>query len=108
MILAGCQLGVIAAGGTAEQLEAARRYASGIGLAFQLRDDILDVTGDAAKLGKKTGMDVNKNTFVKLYGLDHCEEMVKEETDAAVAALSAFADSAFLTELANYLAGRDH
>ncbi|MBQ6799467.1 MAG: polyprenyl synthetase family protein [Oscillospiraceae bacterium] len=108
LILAGCQLGVIAAGGTAEQLEAARRYASGIGLAFQLRDDILDVTGDAAKLGKKTGMDVNKNTFIKLYGLDRCEEMVKEETDAAVAALSAFADSAFLTELAAFLAGRDY
>ena len=108
LILAGCQLGVIAAGGTAEQLEAAQRYASGIGLAFQLRDDILDVTGDAAKLGKKTGMDVNKNTFVKLYGLERCEEMVKEETDAAVAALSAFADSAFLTELAGFLAGRDY
>jgi len=108
LISAGCQLGVIAAGGSSEQLEAARQYASGIGLAFQLRDDILDVTGDAAKLGKKTGMDVNKNTFVKLYGLERCEEMVKEETDSAISALAAFPDAAFLTELANYLAGRDH
>ena len=108
LISAGCQLGVIAAGGTEQQRAAARTYAEGIGLAFQLRDDILDVTGDAAKLGKATGMDVNKNTFVKLYGLERCEEMVREETEKAVSAVEAFADRAFLTELARYLADRDH
>jgi len=108
LISAGCQLGVIAAGGTELQRNAARTYAEGIGLAFQLRDDILDVTGDAAKLGKKTGMDVNKNTFVKLYGLERCETMVQEETEKAVSALAAFEDGNFLTELAHYLANRDH
>ena len=108
LIQAGCKLGVIAAGGTEQQLQAAATYAEGIGLAFQLRDDILDVTGDAAKLGKATGMDVNKNTFVKLYGLERCEGMVREETDKAVSALEAFADRAFLTDLAHYLADRDH
>ena len=108
LISAACQLGVLAAGGTEAQLAAARTYAEGIGLAFQLRDDILDVTGDSAKLGKKTGMDENKNTFVKLYGLKRCEEMVREETERAIAALSAFDDRAFLTDLANFLAGRDY
>ena len=66
LISAGCQLGVLAGGGTEAQLAAARTYAEGIGMAFQLRDDILDVTGDSAKLGKKTGMDEKKNTLVKL------------------------------------------
>ena len=108
LISAACQLGVLAAGGTEAQLAAARTYAEGIGLAFQLRDDILDVTGDSAKLGKKTGMDENKNTFVKLYGLKRCEEMVREETERAIAALSAFDDRAFLTDLAHFLAGRDY
>ena len=108
LIEAGCTLGVLAAGGSDAQLQAAKTYASGIGLAFQLRDDILDVTGDSRKLGKQTGMDVNKNTFVKLYGLERCEAMVQEETDRAIAALGQFADGDFLTKLANFLAKRDY
>jgi len=108
LISAGCQLGVLAAGGTEEQLQAAKTYAEGIGLAFQLRDDILDVTGDSKKLGKQTGMDVNKNTFVKLYGLKRCEEMIQEETERAIHALQIFADRDFLTKLAKFLAQRDY
>ena len=108
LISAACQLGVLAAGGTEAQLQAAKTYAEGIGLAFQLRDDILDVTGDSAKLGKKTGMDEHKNTFVKLYGLERCEAMVQEETERAIAALAAFDDREFLTDLAHFLADRDH
>jgi len=108
LIRAACVLGVLAANGTEEQCSAAETYAAGIGLAFQLRDDILDVTGDSKKLGKQTGMDLNKNTFVKLYGLERCEEMVAEETKRAVSALGVFEDPFFLVELANYLADRDH
>ena len=77
-------------------------------MAFQLRDDILDVTGDSAKLGKKTGMDEKKNTLVKLYGLDRCEVLIDEETARAVAALDAFEDRTFLADLAHALAHRDH
>ena len=69
LISAACQLGVIAAGGTQEQLDAADRYAEALGLAFQTRDDMLDVLGDSGKMGKATGMDENKNTFVRLYGV---------------------------------------
>lgn len=108
LISAACEIGVLAAGGSEAQLRAARAYAEGIGLAFQLRDDILDVIGDSAKLGKKTGMDAQKNTFVKLYGVARCEEMVLEETDGAIAALSVFDDRQFLEELALFLAGRDY
>ena len=69
LIQAACQIGVVAAGGTQQQLDAAKTYAQNLGLAFQIRDDMLDVLGDAAKLGKATDVDENKNTFVRLYGI---------------------------------------
>ena len=108
LICGACQLGVLCASGSEAQLRAAEEYASGIGLAFQLRDDILDVTGDSAKLGKSTGTDINKNTLVKLYGLERCEELIKEQTERALGALDAFTDTDFLRSLAWMLANRDH
>ena len=108
LIKAACCLGVICAGGSAEQLQAAMRYADGIGLAFQIRDDVLDVVGDAAKLGKATGADGGKNTFVRLYGLEACAKRIEAETAAAKAALSAFREPELLAELADQLAARDH
>ena len=100
LIRAACQLGVIAAGGSAEQLTAAAQYADGIGLAFQIEDDILDAIGDAETLGKAVGADEKKNTFVRLYGIPACRERIKAETDRALAALSVFDNSALLRELA--------
>ena len=82
-------------------------FADHLGLAFQIRDDMLDVIGDAQKLGKATGMDAQKNTFVRLYGLEKCEELVKEHTDAAIRALSSFEDTSFMKELALSLVGRE-
>ena len=108
LISAACQLGVIAAGGTEEQLSAARAYAESLGLAFQIRDDILDVVGDAQKLGKATGVDENKNTFVRIYGIDTCRAMVQEETDKAISALSVFDRPTLLIDLARQLVERDH
>ena len=107
LIKAACVLGVMAANGTAEQEFAAMEFADHLGLAFQIRDDMLDVIGDAEKLGKATGMDGQKNTFVRLYGLEKCEELVKEHTEAAIDALDVFADSAFMRELAMSLVGRE-
>ena len=107
LIKAACVLGVMAANGTAEQEFAAMEFADHLGLAFQIRDDMLDVIGDAEKLGKATGMDGQKNTFVRLYGLTKCEELVKEHTDAAIDALDVFPDSAFMRELALSLVGRE-
>ena len=108
LLKAACQMGAIVGGGSAEQVEAAGRYAESLGLAFQTRDDMLDVIGDAKKLGKATGMDAKKNTFVSLYGLERCEAMVQEETEKAISALGVFAEPEFLTELARKLADRDH
>ena len=104
---AACVLGVLAANGTAQQEFAALEFAHHLGLAFQIRDDMLDVIGDAQKLGKATGMDGSKNTFVRLYGLEKCEELVKEHTDAAIRALDAFEDNGFMKELALSLVGRE-
>lgn len=108
LIVAACCLGVIAAGGTAENLNAAETYAQCLGLAFQIRDDILDVIGDAQKLGKATGMDENKNTFVRLYGVDACVKIVQDKTAQAIDALKTFENTEFLTELANSLALREN
>ena len=108
LISAACQLGVIAAGGTEEQLSAAKAYAESLGLAFQIQDDILDVVGDAEKLGKATGVDENKNTFVRIYGIDTCKRMVREETEKAISALAVFTEPDFLVSLARVLIERDH
>ena len=107
LISAACQLGVIAAGGTQEQLDAADRYAEALGLAFQTRDDMLDVLGDAGKMGKATGMDENKNTFVRLYGVGACSRLIEKETQKSIEALGVFEDSEFLKELSMKLAIRE-
>ena len=107
LISAACQLGVIAAGGSSKQQTAAARYADSLGLAFQIQDDILDVIGDAGKLGKATGVDKNKNTFVRLYGVETCMEMVAQETEKAVHALDSFDNADFLIGLARELVHRE-
>lgn len=108
LIKAACCLGVLCAGGSEAQLSAAARYADGLGLAFQIRDDMLDVIGDAKTLGKAVGVDAGKNTFVRLYGLEACAKRVETETEAACEALSVFPEPALLIELAHYLANRSH
>jgi len=106
LINAACVLGVIAGGGSPEQLEAAGRFAGALGLAFQIRDDMLDVIGTAEEMGKGVGTDAAKNTFVRIYGLDKCAQMVDNYTAAAVEALSAFEDNAYMLELAKSLTVR--
>lgn len=108
LISAACQLGVIAAGGTKEQQNAAAQYAEHLGLAFQIRDDILDVIGDRDKLGKSTGTDEKKNTFVRLYGVVRCEAMVADETKKAIEALACFKRPDFLISVANQLIDREN
>ena len=106
LIVAPCVLGVIAGNGTEAQKEGAAGFASLLGLAFQIRDDILDVIGDAGELGKATGVDGDKNTFVRLCGLSSCEQLVKDYTARAIDCLKVFPDAAFLTDLARSLTQR--
>ena len=106
LINASCVLGVIAGGGNEAQMQAASQFASGLGMAFQIRDDILDVIGYAAELGKPVGTDEKKNTFVRLYGLKRCDDMVTRYTQMAIDALDAFEDADFLKEMAFKLTSR--
>ena len=108
LISAAAELGCIAAGGTAEQRAAVRTYAQCLGRAFQIQDDILDVTGTAEELGKPTGSDrVNeKSTFVTALGLEESHALVHRLTDQAEAALEGFDQPEFLIQLAQSLAQR--
>ena len=106
LISAACALGAIAGGADDEQFDAACKFAAGLGLAFQIRDDMLDVIGTQEEMGKGVGTDETKNTFVRLYGLDKCEELVQKYTDYALEALTVFDNSEFMTQLAKSLTSR--
>ena len=106
LINGACVLGVIAGGGTQKQIEAAACFAGALGLAFQIRDDMLDVIGTKEEMGKGVGTDETKNTFVRLYGLQKCEELVNRYTAVAIEALDAFEDNEFMRELALSLTTR--
>ena len=111
LLTAACVMGARVAGATSEQEEAARVYGENIGLSFQIIDDILDVTADAAKLGKPVGADAEneKVTYVSLLGLDEARRLAQQRTADAVAALSVFGDDAdSLRQLAEALLHRDH
>ena len=106
LINAACVLGAVAGGGSEDQIDAAARFASGLGLAFQIRDDMLDVIGTQEEMGKGVGTDETKNTFVRLYGLERCEELVQEYTDYAIDALSIFENTDYIISLAKSLTDR--
>lgn len=110
MIRAACQIGAILAGGTKEQIEAAGKYAYALGMAFQIRDDMLDCTGTQDELGKPIGSDAEngKSTFVTLYGLEQCQALVEEETKRAVMALNSgqFVQTNFIEALSYALTSR--
>ena len=106
LINAACALGAIAGGASDEQFDAACRFASALGLAFQIRDDMLDVIGTQEEMGKGVGTDAAKNTFVRLYGLEKCEELVQTYTRIAIDALSVFDDATFMVQLAKSLTER--
>ena len=108
LISAAAEIGCILAGGSGDDRKAVRRYAHKLGLAFQIRDDMLDVEGDAAVLGKATGSDARdeKTTFVTMKGLESCAQLVAGLTAEAEGALSPFGHPEFLIDLARALADR--
>ena len=115
LLRAACVMGVVAAFGHREVEEkcfdAAKEYATKLGLAFQIRDDMLDVIATEEDLGKPIGSDAEneKTTYVTLLGLDGCAERVKRYTEEAKSALHSCSwggDTAFLEQLADELATR--
>ena len=109
LIKAACRMGVLLAGGSAEELEAATVFGFELGLAFQIVDDILDVTSTPEVLGKPTGSDAEneKTTYVSLLGLDGASQLAKTRTETALAALDTFGEKAEdLRQLATWLLTR--
>ncbi|WP_337760948.1 polyprenyl synthetase family protein, partial [Dysosmobacter sp.] len=108
MIAGACMLGVGAAGGSEAARKAAETYGYQLGLAFQIRDDMLDVIGNADEFGKPIGSDKDegKVTYVDRLGLDDCGKLVHELTERAVSAVSDLDRDGFLTALAESLTER--
>jgi geranylgeranyl pyrophosphate synthase len=112
LIQASVLLGAIAAGIAAgDEYAALERYGAELGLAFQIQDDVLDVSGETAALGKTAGSDAarGKPTYPSLFGLDQAKALAHRHCDAAVAALEPLGRRGRdLTALADFVVNRDH
>ena len=110
LLTASVLAGAMLAGADDEQVESLSAYGGHIGLAFQIADDILDVTGDESKIGKPVGSDEerNKATYPRLYGLDESRRRAHAEVEAALTTLSAFdAKADPLRAIARFIVERD-
>jgi len=112
LIRASVQLGALAAGDAGEAVrEALRQYGEEIGLAFQIQDDILDVTGETTLLGKHTGADAahGKPNYPSVFGLERSRRLALEHRDRALKALTGMGPAATsLRALAHYVVDRVH
>ena len=108
LIRVSAVLGCIAAGADEEKIKSAEEYCNNIGLAFQIVDDILDVTGSFEELGKPIGSDdeQNKCTYVSLLGLEESKAIAERLTDEALEHLENFEDNGFLVDLTKNLLER--
>jgi len=109
LIQAAMMVGAVLAGAGAADVDKISECAYKIGMAFQIRDDILDVTGSSAELGKKVGSDEknHKQTYVTIYGLEPSKKAVEKFTNEASGWLEEFGgESDFLCELIRSLAYR--
>ncbi|MCL2640310.1 MAG: polyprenyl synthetase family protein [Phycisphaerales bacterium] len=111
LIRCACRMGAIAANANPETLDAIDTYGRAIGLAFQIVDDILDVTATTEQMGKATGKDADKGklTYPSLVGLDKSREFLAEQVKIAdTIAAHLGPKAALLSELAHELASRTH
>lgn len=109
LIRASAKMGCLLAGAEAARILAADRYAAALGFAFQIVDDLLDVEGDSAVLGKPAGSDAEngKSTYVSLLGVDSARRAVGELTRTALDALEGFGpDADYLRGLTRELSAR--
>lgn len=111
MVRGAARSGAIVAGARNDELEAVTQYAEALGMAFQISDDILDVTSTREAMGKTPGKDSRqgKLTYPAVYGLDAARRMAEEQSSTAVAALGSMKgrDTGFLKGLARFAAARD-
>ena len=110
LLKASCCMGVALGHGTEEQMECAEEYALNLGMAFQIRDDVLDATSTAEVLGKDIGSDASngKVTYLSLYGEEKCEKLIEEYTEKAENAVrKGFSGNDFLPWFARLLSSRE-
>ena len=110
LLILAVRMGAILADAPKEELEKMTRYAQKIGLAFQIKDDILSEEGDEKKLGKPVGNDKEKGkcTYVSQYGLEESKRKLEELINEAIEELSEYGEKAeFLKELALYIEKRE-
>lgn len=108
LLAVSCVMGAICADASTETIRAAAEYGLRLGLAFQIVDDILDITSTTEELGKPINSDAEKNktTFVSLYGIEKARQMADKATSEALEWLDAVEDNEFLKELTEYLLKR--
>lgn len=110
LLEASMMIGAILGGADAGQIESVEQMARSIGMAFQIQDDILDLTGEEEKLGKPVGSDEKnkKTTFVTLHGLETSKEEVKRLSANALESAKQLGCTEFLQELITYLTVREN
>ena len=105
------EIGAIISEATEEEYKALENYADGIGLAFQIKDDILDIEGDFEKIGKPIGSDLEleKTTYPSIFGIEKSKEILKEVISGAKRSLNIFPDEKIkvFLELADYIGIRE-
>lgn len=109
IIRSACTVGALMGGASDGEIKAVDEFAQNLGVAFQIQDDILDVTGDEKELGKPIGSDAeeNKNTYVKLVGLEKSKEWQRNIGKSKEISLEMFGEKAeFLVNLTDYLIDR--
>ncbi|WP_338669585.1 polyprenyl synthetase family protein [Pseudodesulfovibrio methanolicus] len=110
LLTASCECGAILAGAGEADIVNARDFGRKIGVAFQIVDDVLDVVGDTATLGKPAGSDeaMGKTTYPSLIGLDKSKTLAREYVDEALTHLSGYfgGEQEFLWQLARYIVDR--
>lgn len=109
IIRSACKIGAVMSGADSVKIKAVDEFSENLGIAFQIQDDILDVTGTEAELGKPIGSDAEegKNTYVSLLGLQKSKDMSEEYSKKAKQALDIFGEKAnTLKELTDYLTDR--
>ncbi len=110
LITAACECGAILSGAPEEDVRNARKFGRAVGVAFQIVDDVLDVVGDEATLGKPVGSDAEqgKSTYPALVGLEKSRQLARDHVDGAVGYLARYngPENEFLTLLARYIVDR--
>ena len=108
LIVASLKLGALSSGANSQQLAALETFGEAIGLAFQIQDDILDITSTTEELGKpqNSDSDANKATYPRFLGLEGAQQALQQQHQRAITSLEVFSHSTALEQLANFIVER--